>query len=118
MSKTPFQEEDDEGYNPLLDWSGEEATEGVKEDFSPAGLFSTDNLASDLRQIDAENYVDYVEEDSSEDEEDQPHFDFQYEVYGCSLSWQHAERRMFVNQQVIQNIHNRECGCGSQIHIV
>jgi hypothetical protein len=25
---------------------------------------------------------------------------------------------MFVNQQVIQNIHNRECGCGSQIRIV
>ena len=61
-----FQEEDEEGYNPLLDWSGEEITEDG-ESFGPAGLFSTDNLSSDLRQIDAENYVDYVEEDDEGD---------------------------------------------------
>ena len=62
-----FEEVEEEGYNPLLDWGGEEITEDTVESFGPAGLFSTDNLASDLRQIDAENYVDYVEEDDEGD---------------------------------------------------
>jgi hypothetical protein len=116
MTIEEFQEED-EGYNPLLDWN-EEDDEDMEENFGPAGIFSTGEPCADNRQIMAERYVD---EDYPENDEDQPHFDeaeFEYEVYGCSLSWQHAERRMFVNQQVIQNIHNRECGCGSQITIV
>lgn len=107
---------DKDDYNPL-DYMDDIDQENVQ-DFGPAGIFSTGDPCADNRQIMAERYV---EEDSSEDEEDQPHFEeaeFEYEVYECSLSWQHAERRMFVNQQVIQNIHNRECGCGSQITIV
>ena len=76
-----FQEEDEEGYNPLLDWSGEENGEDMEESFGPAGLFSTDNLSSDLRQIDAENYVDYVDY-VEEDDEGDPYSGYNYGNYG------------------------------------
>jgi hypothetical protein len=117
MTHDEVQNNDKEDYNPLDYIMGDIDQEDVQEGFGPAGIFSTGDVSADNRQIMAERYVD----DSSEDEEDQPHFEkgeFEYEVFSCCLSWQHAERRMFVNEKAIKNIHDRECGCGSQIRIV
>ena len=93
----------------------------------PAGIFSTDDPATDQRQIEAEQadweegYGEEPWEDDYEREEDYPEVDYPYGIcpnkpwYSCEMFFAGDEKDLEKARKALQARHDQECGCGADI---